>query len=524
MADSSSLPCWFAWLLLLLTAGCQGPAPAEPPTVIPLSEVVAVPEAPQLFEIEDPLDDEVAASLEQSVIPTKRRLLVLLTTTPVLLDLELLDAERPMAERWESTAAAICAAADADEDQRTTWPELIANVQIQPIEQASRRNREMVTAAYDVNNNETVEPAELIRFINRDHDGQGFLTVVDTATDAYDPNVSTFEWLDKNKNGRLDKTEVENAPARLRMRDADGDGRVWTSDFRPLTAAMPSMMQRRPRARKKTQVFVIGDRTNWDQLLYAMEATYAYGDELMVDDLPETFRKLDENGDGYIDAAELGALSQQLADATVQVEFATELGDRLFVKSCMASPFRAIRFRQTLWQINDGHEQLQLRVEDQLPAIEAAAGKSDEARIQVALTAIRLQVSLDDSSQALFAGFDTDGSGWLDQDECGSARQVLTNMDRNGDGQVQPSDLAAGKRLYVRRAPFQLANNPQIQPPKYESVTAPDAPNWFIQMDANRDGQVERIEFLGPAETFTQLDANNNGQLEVKELKPFDGS
>jgi len=47
-------------------------------------------------------------------------------------------------------------------------------------------------------------------------------------------------------------------------------------------------------------------------------------------------------------------------------------------------------------------------------------------------------------------------------------------------------------------------------------------PAWFRKMDANRDGDVSRREYLGPPETFSRLDRDGNGLISVDEATGID--
>jgi hypothetical protein len=45
----------------------------------------------------------------------------------------------------------------------------------------------------------------------------------------------------------------------------------------------------------------------------------------------------------------------------------------------------------------------------------------------------------------------------------------------------------------------------------------PKAPDWFLSMDKNSDGDLSRGEFLGTTEQFRQFDANGDELLDTGE-------
>ncbi len=196
-----------------------------------------------VFTTADPLSDGLPGTLQQTQMPTRRRLLVIRKPAPVLIDLELFADGQPLAVSWLAAAESIRQQADANNDNRVSWLEVIASDVFGQSERTAgdRRNRSMVAKAYDSNNNGIVEPTELIRFLNRNVGGQEFVTVVAPQDPADDSTGSVFSWLDRDGDRILSKTELLAVQQRLRQRDADGDGRIWLNDFRGQIPGMPNM-------------------------------------------------------------------------------------------------------------------------------------------------------------------------------------------------------------------------------------------------------------------------------------------
>jgi hypothetical protein len=48
---------------------------------------------------------------------------------------------------------------------------------------------------------------------------------------------------------------------------------------------------------------------------------------------------------------------------------------------------------------------------------------------------------------------------------------------------------------------------------------SPAAPDWFVSMDSNADGDLSRAEFLGTPDQFGQFDADGDGLLSVGEAE-----
>ena len=104
--------------------------------------------------------------------PTVRRLLLLAGDGPVLIELHLSAAERPLAESWSQAFGDLVAALDEDLDGTTTWEELMdqpALYQLHAGEQLFDRpaQRQVLVESYDLNGDEVLQAEELQRLLGR---------------------------------------------------------------------------------------------------------------------------------------------------------------------------------------------------------------------------------------------------------------------------------------------------------------------------------------------------------------------
>lgn len=121
------------------------------------------------------------------------------------------------------------------------------------------------------------------------------------------------------------------------------------------------------------------------------------------------------------------------------------------------------------------------------------------------------------------------------------AGNLFSTLDTNSDGRLAVVELTAAKQMFgldaststVPRqfridfgvAPIRSWGGMQIPAlPKRvatltESRTA--GPKWFQALDRNRDGIVSEREFIGRPEAFQRLDANGDGMLTTEEAESF---
>ena len=131
----------------------------------------------------------------------------------------------------------------------------------------------------------------------------------------------------------------------------------------------------------------------------------------------------------------------------------------------------------------------------------------------------RVALNVTQQNAGLFGLIDLDGDGRLSLREVRRMVELPSKYDRDGDGAVSPAEVP--RRF---RAAFSVVDPQTLTHEKRTFTSAPvpsdraeAGPEWFRQMDRNRDGDVSPAEFLGPAAAFRALDADGDGLISAAE-------
>ena len=136
----------------------------------------------------------------------------------------------------------------------------------------------------------------------------------------------------------------------------------------------------------------------------------------------------------------------------------------------------------------------------------------------VALSRSRLVMKIENDRRSLFQVLDLNLDRRLSQREFIDGYREMLKHDGNGDGRLSPKEMESRYKVTIelaRTSLFEMAANQMASAnatsPRLEQST--EGPEWFRRMDVNRDGDVSRREFLGPASQFDELDENGDGFL-----------
>jgi Ca2+-binding EF-hand superfamily protein len=140
-----------------------------------------------------------------------------------------------------------------------------------------------------------------------------------------------------------------------------------------------------------------------------------------------------------------------------------------------------------------------------------------------------VSLTLYDRGQGIFDLLDANRDRRLSVREMRNAPKLLTQMDRDGDGQLVRQEVPRGYELALWQGPTGVSRQGQVvlsadgrvvQQPS--SPRPQSGPRWFQKMDRNNDGDVSRREFLGTKEQFQQIDTDGDGILSPEEAERAD--
>ena len=143
----------------------------------------------------------------------------------------------------------------------------------------------------------------------------------------------------------------------------------------------------------------------------------------------------------------------------------------------------------------------------------------------VALSRARLVMKIENDRQSLFKLLDVNVDRRLSHREFVDGYREMLKNDGNQDGRLSPKELESRYKVSIelaRTSLFERATQNRMATanatsPRLEQST--EGPEWFRRMDVNRDGDVSRREFLGPASQFVDLDVNGDGFLVASEAE-----
>ena len=135
------------------------------------------------------------------------------------------------------------------------------------------------------------------------------------------------------------------------------------------------------------------------------------------------------------------------------------------------------------------------------------------------LASVQTVLTFQTQSQNVFETIDANRDGKLSRAETSAFANRISSWDSNSDSAVTVAEVSSSARFILGPAgSWTLAQGQATSRPKLLRELV-----WFQRMDRNRDGFVSQREFFGPLDSFVQMDANRDGQLDATEADISEG-
>jgi Ca2+-binding EF-hand superfamily protein len=537
------------------------------------------PESTESSEV-GTLDSETTETLDT---PAAERIVLLTPGGPLIVDVIIMIDGKVHLAALEDLIEDAFQAADTDGDGERTWDEVANSPKFMygqfgnPPFTDDAQKRQMIKL-YDVNENGLVDRNELPRFVTRNA-GRARSFSLQSSNEFRSDNRSRSPFrrlIDADHNGEITQAEMAAAPALIFDRDSDDNQIITLADIKnDAQESMRGQLSSRRRTSEPDTAILINDRIKWDYASYALQELYAFGGTISVDDwplTPELFATLDVDDNKRLGRKEVELLAtikphlrlraqfgvkdekDGLRKTSLELEFIDPSIEHLVIAVRRYQKRVSIELSQVEIEFfvnedpslsnyeevakgqftnfdTDGNGYLEEdEIPDQLPGLDLPfAGIDDDNDGKVYLEELskflelrqrayrgQVRARAADQEDALFTALDTSGDGRLQTREVNAVPSLLAKMDRNKDGVLKSHEIPGSMAIgFVRGNPAQ-DNALYVLP--IGDVRTEDMPRWFIGMDANQDGEIGALEFLGTADRFALMDKDLDGFISPSEL------
>lgn len=304
-----------------------------------------------------------------------------------------------------------------------------------------------------------------------------------------------FQVLDANRDGKIDANEIANSVASLSSCDLNRDEVVEAEEIGkvasdPRNAGNLSGSTRPMIAR-------LDQPTHFNILLSKLAACYS------GDASAELLKSFDPDSDGVLSDSERQDIFTRRADVILKISFDTKDTASSRLSLVTASP----EVMPELAKAEQSGNAITVTFPDfQIEFSSVQATASD----QISIGAVN-------DGYAMLPELDLNGDERFTVRELRTLTDRLKPFDQNSNGSIELQEILPTYRVCIALGPN--AHQP-LSVLRTRSTSASEttaAPEWFAEMDKNKDLDLSRKEFPGTDEQFQVLDADQDGLVSVQE-------
>ncbi|QDT08424.1 hypothetical protein [Planctomycetes bacterium K23_9] len=508
-----------------------------------------------------------------TIDPPPFRLLLPTSEGPLLVDVEILIDDVPLATSYEDRIRQILVDADDNEDDSTSWKEFLDYID-SDVQQFGRNvagdrgQRRNTIKLQDRNRNAKVDFSEAVNVLFRQSGFDGPFRL--KGTDYYrgrHGDSRVFAAIDQDQSQGLSELEIAGATQALFRLDQNLDQKIDLLEIMPVVSDNddPAWKKRRSN-RHGTVAMDLNGYVDWTMMAYSLDAQRKRR-PFQLSENP--IDQLDQNADGTIDLAETKEIRLCEPDLIVTANVSGNPGEKerlsiRWIRSDLQSLVQVSEF-PSLFSIADQRFQLCMSLQDRsdggnrVPAQAFAVldanndGELDEAEIPEPLQeqyplkdfdadkngklsleeinnsvlgkppmwSVQLRGRAAEFPDALFAFLDSNHDLVLSTRECTEATRRLNSIRADAaelSAELVPSSYNV---QIVRGDPAQQGRLFRFTPPVKDSDPPYPSPRWASRMDANLDGEISQLEFVGTAKQFRKLDVDEDGFVDQSEARSF---
>jgi Ca2+-binding EF-hand superfamily protein len=452
-------------------------------------------------------------SAEEEELAPAKRILLLSSVGPLVVDLHVSIEGVPFQETFDGLLDHALQLGDANEDGTVTWNELMGHPRFRYGQfgnpaTGTYQNRNDMVRLYDTRKNGRVDRDELARYLTSN---QGIaramsFTTSEVRREAARDDSPVRQILDANNDFEISEDEIASAEVRLLLKDANDDEILTPSDFSNAGMQQPGMAMTTRRSSsgiyRPNTAWHLHEDTIWSDLLVGLKELYGFGGSPQAEDFmlsSDLFAQLDVDGDGEITTFEMDMLLTVPPHFALVIDIAAEAEGEQYGSSANVA-LASMRID-----------------EDQIHSIV----QHQPNRLTVSVADVTLDFYADDRlgrsdskrrAEALLAQADVDKDESISSEEFGAVAPQFNNAEFDGvdtdqDGKVLLEEITT----FFQQQTASQAGRIRVLADDQQDVL-------FPTLDRNHDGRIDGREVAQVGRSLLSLDANADGSVQIGEL------